>query len=67
MPVKNVFCDDDNNELECFVNDKNMLYLSASDPFGDFHNHGYIVLNLDGAILFQRHLNKVIKELKSIK
>ena len=46
MPVKKVFVDENENELECFVNDKNALFIGVG-PRGEDSGYysGYITLN----------------------
>ncbi len=47
MPVKRIFVDDNNNELEAYVNDDAKLFLSVgqSDDDSPGYNSGYIVLD----------------------
>ena len=56
MAIRLVF-EDENNEMECFLNDKGKVYISVNDK-EDKNLNGYITLDKDDVI----ELIKILKD-----
>lgn len=59
MATRTVFSDDDNNELDCYINDKGKLFISAGQPGEDIAYNGFITLN-------KKDVNQLIKILSNL-
>lgn len=57
---KNLVLSNDENELSCWINDKNNLYIEVGEINSEFpYQKGYITLDIDDVL-------ELIKELKSL-
>jgi hypothetical protein len=45
MATKTVFIDQDNNEMDCYLNDKSKLFISVGQTGEDAMYNGYITLD----------------------
>lgn len=63
MPKRTVLYDEDNNELECYVNQNNKVYIGIGEN-SDKINFGYITLNKEDVKELIEMLNDLEKELE---
>lgn len=61
MPSRTVFNDTDNNEMDCYINDKGKLYISVGQTGEDAMYSGYITLDKEDV----QKLIKVLTEIES--
>jgi hypothetical protein len=45
MATRTVFTDEDNNEMDCYINDKGKVYIGIGQGNDDPMNSGYITLD----------------------
>jgi len=60
MAQKTVFLDQNNNEMECYLNSEGKLYISVGQPSEDIVYNGYITLEK----LDVKQLIKILSELE---
>ena len=63
MAIKTVFTDEDNNEMECYLNDKNKVYISVGQPSEDIVYNGYITLDKEDVGLLIKKLTDLENEM----
>ena len=63
MPVRTVFTDQDDNELELFVNDKGRLYIAVGELREDLTHQGYITLDKEDVQVLISKLSELEKEM----
>lgn len=63
MAIKTVFTDEDNNEMECYLNDKNKVYISVGQPSEDIVYNGYITLDKEDVGLLIKKLTDLKSEM----
>jgi hypothetical protein len=61
MATKTVFIDPDNNEMDCFINDKGKLYISVGQTGDDAMYSGYITLDKEDV----QKLIKILTEMEN--
>lgn len=61
MATRTVFSDIDNNEMDCYLNDKGKLYISVGQPGDDQIYNGYITLDKEDV----QKLITVLTEIKT--
>ena len=64
MAKRTVFSDGDNNELECYLNDKGKVYIGVGQLGEDIAYNGYITLNRDDIKQLIKILTKLEKEME---
>ena len=60
MAVRNVFNDNDNNEMDCYLNSKGKVYISIRQIDEDIAYNGFITLNKEDV----NQLIKILTELE---
>jgi glycosyltransferase involved in cell wall biosynthesis len=60
MATRTVFSDNDNNELDCYLNDKGKVFISVGQPSEDIAYNGFITLS-------KKDVNQLIKILSELK
>jgi hypothetical protein len=60
MAVRTVFNDSDNNEMECYLNDKGRVFISIGQTGEDITYNGYITLDKEDV----GHLIKMLTEME---
>lgn len=66
MPTRLVFYDENNNELECYLNSKNELYIQVGEiNKEDIHYSGVITLKKDDVKQLIKILIELEKEMPS--
>lgn len=60
MAKRTVFNDDDNNELECYLNDKGKVYMSIGQIGEDIAYSGFITLDKEDV----KELIDILKDLE---
>ncbi len=60
MAIRTVFNDSDNNEMECYLNDKGKVYISVGQTGEDAVYNGFITLDKEDV----NHLMKILTELE---
>lgn len=63
MPIKKVFVDDQNNELEMFINAKGQLCIMVGDADHEIYYSGQIALDKPDAIELFEELQGLITDL----
>ena len=63
MPVKTVFTDNDNNEMDLYINDKGKLYISVGASGEDIHYSGFITLDKEDVNVLIKKLVDIEKEM----
>lgn len=63
MAIKTVFVDDDNNELNCYVNDNGKVFIGIGQPGDDHHYCGYITLDKEDVAQLITRLSDCHKEM----
>jgi hypothetical protein len=63
MAVRTVFSDENNNELDCYINDKGKVYISISQPGEDIAYSGFITLDRDDVKQLIKKLSEFEKEM----
>jgi hypothetical protein len=61
MATRTVFSDEENNEMDCYLNDKGKLFISVGQTGEDIAYNGYITLNKDDV----GKLIKILTELEN--
>ncbi len=64
MASRTVFSDENNNEMECYLNDKGKVYINVGRPSEDVAYNGYITLNRDDVRKLIKTLTELEKEMK---
>lgn len=59
MATRTVFSDENNNEMDCYLNDKGKVFISVGQPGEDITYSGFIALN-------KEDVNKLIKKLTEL-
>lgn len=62
MIVKTVFADNEGNELECYLNEKNILQIYVGSPSDEQSWRG-VLLDKDGVEKFIKALNELQEEM----
>ncbi|WP_404985263.1 hypothetical protein ACI513_18685 [Chryseobacterium sp. M5] len=63
MPKRTVLYDEDNNELECYINQNNKVYIGIGEN-NDNTNFGYITLNKEDVKELIEMLSDLEKEME---
>lgn len=63
MAIRTVFNDEDNNELDCYLNTKGKVYLSIHQIGEDIEYAGYITLDKEDVGQFIKILTELEKEM----
>jgi hypothetical protein len=61
MALRTVLTDENNNEMECYLNDEGKVYINVGESGQDIHYSGYITLNKEDV----NHLIKMLTDLES--
>lgn len=64
MAVRTVFNDNDNNEMECFLNDKGKVFISVGQTGEDIEYNGYITLDKEDVGLLIKMLTEIEQEMQ---
>ena len=62
MAITIKFYDEENNEMECYINDKNKLFIQVGQ-LNEGYYAGYIVLNKDDVKKLIEVLSETIKKM----
>lgn len=63
MAQRTVFNDEDNNEMECYLNDKGRVYISVGQKGEDIAYSGFITLDKEDVQSLIQILQNVEKEM----
>ena len=63
MPVKTVFIDDNNNEMDFYINDDGKLFILVGLPHEDDSYSGFITLDKKDVTLLIKKLEEISKEM----
>ncbi len=63
MAIRTVFNDSDNNELECYLNDKGKVYISIGQIGEDISNNGFITLDKEDVTMLIKMLSEFEQEM----
>lgn len=63
MAVRTVFSDEDNNELNCFLNNQGKVYMRIGQPDDDIQYCGYITLDRTDVQQLIKELSELEKEM----
>jgi hypothetical protein len=63
MPVKTIFTDDNNNEMDFYINDKGKLFISVGAAGEDINYSGFITLDKEDVNLLIKKLVDIEKEM----
>ena len=63
MTIRTVFNDGDNNELECYLNDKGKVYISIGQTGEDISNNGFITLDKEDVTMLIKMLSEFEQEM----
>jgi len=64
MATRTVFSDKENNEMDCYLNDKGKVFISVGQPGEEIAYNGYIVLDRDDVKRLIKILTELEKEMK---
>ena len=64
MATRTVFSDRENNEMDCYLNDKGKVFISVGQPGEEIAYNGYIVLDRDDVKRLIKILTELEKEMK---
>lgn len=64
MPVRTVFSDENNNEMDCYLNDQGQVYISVGQSREDVIYSGFITLNKEDVQQFIKLLTELEKEME---
>lgn len=59
MPIRTVFSDENNNEMDCFLNDKGQVFIEVGESGAHLSEKSFITLN-------KEDVNELIKRLSEI-
>ena len=63
MAQRTVFEDENNNELDCYLNDKGKVFIQVGEAGGDIREKGYIVLDKDDVNGLIKLLTEIEKDM----
>jgi hypothetical protein len=64
MAIRTVFTDEDNNEMDCYLNDKGKVYIRVGEPGEDITYSGYITLDKDDVTQLIKKLTELEAEME---
>ena len=64
MAKRTVFTDENNNEMDCYLNDKGEIFIEVGESGADIREKGYIVLNKSDVHEFIQLLTEIEKDMK---
>lgn len=64
MAIRTVFTDEDNNEMDCYLNDKGKVYIRVGVPGEDITYSGYITLDKDDVAQLIKRLTELEAEME---
>jgi hypothetical protein len=63
MATRTVFSDEDNNEMDCYINDKGKVYISVGQSGDDVMHFGWITLDKEDTQSLIKILSDIVKEM----
>ena len=64
MATRTVFSDKDNNEMDCYLNDKGQLYIGVGQSGDDYIQSGFITLDKNDTMALIKILNEIVDEME---
>lgn len=64
MAKRTVFSDEDNNEMDCYLNDKGKVYISVGQSGEDMMYAGWITLDKEDTKSLIKILSDIVEEME---
>lgn len=64
MPTKKVFYDENNNEMDCYINDKGKVFIQIGETEAPINEKNYIVLDKNDVKEFIEVLQEIEKDMQ---
>jgi hypothetical protein len=63
MAIRTVFNDENNNEMDCYLNDQGQVFIQVGEIDSDIHHKGFITLDKNDVNELIKMLTEIEKEM----